>query len=189
LPAVGSARFGAESWSAAETDVLEQRSFTPIDEDDLRCLVRLALDDLESLYRRKPRIREICEGRLLCLALCQGGALHYIDRVTGVKDLDVWAFFERDGTKQFPYRRRGVVDFGSPKFGRTPGYPHFVGRSVDVLGRSISVRDGEAPPYSVLRYIREGSTATARHLAKKAVVLLYPGEYFAQILWRGPSAR
>jgi len=171
--------------TGAETDVPEQRSFIPIDEDDLRRLVPLALDDLEALYRRKPHIREICEGRLLCLALCQGGALHYLDRVTGVKDLDVWAFFERAGAEQFPYRRRGVVDFGSPKFGRAPSSSHFVGRSVDVLGRSISVRDGEAPPDSVLRYIRDGSTATARHLAKKAVVLLYPEEYFAQVLWRG----
>ena len=165
----------------------EERSLEPIDEHDLRRLVRLALDDLEDLYRRKHHIRDMCEGKLLCLALCQGAALHYLDRSTGVKDFDVWAFFERTGTGQFPYRRRGVVDFGSPKFGHTPGFPNFVGRRVDLLGRSIPVSLGESPPESLFRYISEAATPTPRHLAEKAGVLLHPDEYFGQILWRGPT--
>jgi hypothetical protein len=130
----------------------------------------------------------MCKGKLLCLVLCQGAALHYLDGKNGVKDFDVWAFFKRTGRQQFPYRRRGVVDFDSPKFGQTSSHPEFVGRSVDVLGRSIPVRAGESPPDSVLRYINSRATGTPYHLAQKAGILLFPERYFGQILWRGPTA-
>ena len=171
-----------------ESVVHEERSLQAIDEHDLRRLVRLALDDLEDLYRRKHHIRDMCKGKLLCLALCQGAALHYLDQATGVKDFDVWSFFERTGTGQFPYRRRAEVDFGSPKFGLTPGFPNFVGRKVDLLGRSISVSPDESPLVSLSRYISEATTSTPRHLAEKAGVILHPDEYFGQILWCGSAA-
>ena len=159
-----------------------QRSMQRIDEADLQRLVPLARDAIDDLFRRKPDARARA-GNYLCLALCQGGALHYLDHKTGVKDFDVWAFFERSGPGQFPYRWRGEVDFGIAKFGRTAGFSEFVGRKVDVLGRSIPVRKGEQPPDSLLRYIRDGTAKTPRLLSEKAGVLLHPEKYFGRVLW------
>lgn len=160
-----------------------QRSTVPIDETDLRRLIPLARDAIEDLFRRKPHVRDAA-GRYLCLALCQGAALHYLDGKNGIKDFDVWAFFERTGEPQFPYRWRGEVDFGDPKFGKTPKFSHFAGRKVDVLGRSIPVRSGEAPPEAVRRYIRDGTARTPRLLSEKAGILLHPDEHFGRVLWK-----
>jgi hypothetical protein len=168
--------------------VAGERSFQIITKHDLRRLVQLALDDLDDLYVRKPHIRKLCKNKFLCLVLCQGAALHYLDRTTGVKDFDVWAFFKRTGARQFPYRRRGVVDFGSEKFGQTTSHPDFVGRSVDLLGRSIPIKAGESPPDSVLRYVHSRAAETPRLLIQKAGILLFPKKYFGQVLWRGPTA-
>jgi len=57
--------------------------------------------------------------RLLLVAPCQGGALHYLDcknqvrNKNGVKDLDVYSFYAEHPRVPWPYRgRHGVRDFG-----------------------------------------------------------------------------
>jgi len=163
----------------------KQRSTEPINEADLRRLIPLALGAIEDLFRRKPHVRDAA-GRYLCLGLCQGAALHYLDHKNGIKDFDVWAFFERTGERQFPYRWRGKVDFGNPKFGKTPKFSHFAGRKVDVLGRSIPIRKGESPPEAVHRYIQDAKAKTPQLLSQKAGILLHPEDYFGRVLWRPP---
>ena len=58
-------------------------------------LSALAAQDREGLFARCPHLAFYRE-RLLCVALCQGGALHYVDGCNGVKDLDVWSFYGID---------------------------------------------------------------------------------------------
>src|SRR6266403_4836639 len=96
--------------------VAADRSFKSIDKTDFRRLRRIALQDLESLFAARPALR-IYDGRLFAIALCQGAALHYIDKKNGVKDFDVWCFFRSHRKRPFPYRRIKQVDFGDPKFG------------------------------------------------------------------------
>lgn len=45
------------------------------------------------LFARHPHGAGRYAGRLLCRALCQGAALHYLDGKNGVKDFDVWSFY------------------------------------------------------------------------------------------------
>jgi hypothetical protein len=53
---------------------------------------------------------------------------------------DVWSFYAALGDGPFPYRWRGTADFGPSRFGRYPGDPpSYVGRRVDLLGRSLPV--------------------------------------------------
>jgi hypothetical protein len=63
-----------------------------------------------SAARPEARYRD----RLLCVALCRGGALHYLDRSNGVKDFDVWTFFAALPDR-YPdralYRRNKARDF------------------------------------------------------------------------------
>jgi hypothetical protein len=122
--------------------------------------------------------------RLICVALCQGAASHLIDGTNGVKDFDVWTFFAaRAGEPPFPWRRRRACVFGDPRFGRPPDKPGFLGRRVDLLGRSLEPA-GETIPDAVLYwYLSGGTTETARALSEKAVVLLEPVDRLGARAW------
>jgi len=74
----------------------------------------------DDLFKRRPSPSGRFRGRLLMLALCQGAALHYVDKLHGVKDFDVWGFFKSLPNLSFPYRGvHGRLDFGPSGSGAT----------------------------------------------------------------------
>lgn len=159
------------------------RSYERITLEDLNRLAEIARLDREDLFVRKPRYR-VLERGLICVALCQGAALHFVDGKNGVKDFDVWTFYAaRPDRPTFPWRRRKVWDFGDPKFGRSPDRPGFVGRHVDLLARSIEAGTKTDPTSTLRGYLSEGRTASARALSKKAVVLLEPSDRLGTVAW------
>jgi hypothetical protein len=83
------------------------RSPARIDRDDLLRLAELAAGAEAGLFSRNPNGAGRYAGRLLCRALCQGAALHYLDGENGVKDFDVWSFYASRDDGPFPYRWRG----------------------------------------------------------------------------------
>jgi hypothetical protein len=114
-----------------------ERSLELIGADDLERFALIASRDRDDFFTRYPRPQNF-----LCSALCQSAAMHYIDRVNGVKDIDVWSFFVKTaGVPKFNPRRRVERDLGPSKFGVHPFDANrgFVGRRVDLLGRSIDV--------------------------------------------------
>jgi hypothetical protein len=159
------------------------RSYVPIAKADLRRLAELAAEDRRDLFARKSDTGRLYSDRLFAVALCQGGALHFIDGANGVKDLDVWSFYEEHPERAYPYRRIAKVDFGDPKFGITDDSQHFIGRRVDLIGRSIPGADRAHPVETLQRYLRQGSTESARCLAKKAVILLEPAPLLGTVVW------
>jgi len=159
------------------------RSREPITLKDLRRLGALAKQDREDLFRRKIETGRLYADRLFAVALCQGAAKHYIDRKSGIKDFDVWSFYRAHPERQFPPRRVAQVDFGDPRFGTTDGSPEFVGRRVDLIGRSLRGTDFSDPVLVLRNYLRDGVTETARCLAQKAVVLIEPVELLGTIVW------
>lgn len=159
------------------------RSFVPITLDDLERLGVLAAADRADLFARKAETATLYAARLFAVALCQGGALHYLDRCSGVKDFDVWSFYAEDPRRRFPPRRRAKVDFGDPKFGVAPDMPGFRGRRVDLIGRSIAGADPSDPVGSLRRYFARGKTESARLLAMKAVVLIEPKSLLGTVVW------
>ena len=170
---------------------MSERSYGPISLPDLRRLGVIARQDREALFLRKPKLGHLYADRVFAVALCQGAALHYLDRKTGVKDLDVWTFYQADDKRPFPYRRRGVADFGDSKFGKTDGSLEFIGRRVDLLGRSILGAD-YSDSVAVLRdYLAGGKTESARLLAQKAAILIEPEPLLGTIVWpcTSPSTR
>jgi hypothetical protein len=166
------------------TEAVCRRSLERIGRDDLIRLAELAADVEAALFARKPLGAGRYAGRLLCRALCQGAARHYLDGRNGVKDFDVWSFYAKRDGGPFPYRWRGTADYGPSKFGRFPDDPpSFTGRRVDLLGRSLDAPVG-ADPVRVLRdYLSAARTRSARALADKAVVLVYPGQLAGMIVW------
>jgi hypothetical protein len=142
------------------------RSLARIDGSDLLRLAALAAEAEAGLFARHPSGAGRYAGRLLCRALCQGAALHYLDGRNGVKDFDVWSFY------------------GPSKFGRWTGDPpSYTGRRVDFLGRSLPAPVG-ADPAAVLRdYLSAAHTASAKALAAKAVILLTPEHSSGERVW------
>ena len=160
------------------------RSLEKITRGDLRRLAAVANSDIADFFARNPATARLYAQRKFATALGQGGALHYLDGKNGIKDLDVWVFFSSSPTRPFPYRRRGQRDFGNSKFGQTPGHEHFVGRRVDVMGRSLGDVLPGKPVETLRRYLADGKTETARQLAKKALILLEPIELLGTVVWR-----
>ena len=78
----------------------------------------------------------------------------------------------------------GGRDFGSPKFGRHPSNADkFMGRGVDLIGRSLKCSLKSDPVKIVQEYLSNPKTASAKALSKKAVVLLYPDNLFGKAIW------
>lgn len=159
------------------------RSYLPISDYDLRRLGWLAAIDRQSLFERNAELGRCYRDRLFAVALCQGAALHRISGTNGVKDFDVWSFYVKSPERSYPYRRRGIIDFGDPKFGITAGFEHFVGRKVDLLGRSLPVRPGDDPVATLREYLTVGCTTSARCLAEKALILIEPEPLFGYVVW------
>jgi hypothetical protein len=161
------------------------RSLARIERSDLQRLAALAGETEAGLFARHPHGAGRYAGRLLCRALCQGAALHFLDGKNGVKDFDVWSFYAALDDGPFPYRWRGTADFGPSKFGRYPGDPpSYTGRRVDFLGRSLPVPPGADPASVLCDYLSAAHTESAKALAAKAVILISPGQSVGECVWR-----
>jgi hypothetical protein len=165
--------------------VLSERSVARLTDEHLRRLAEIAKSDREGMFKRNPHL-SVYRDRILLTALCQGAALHYVNGTHGVKDLDVYTFYAEDASVGYPYRRRGVEDFGDSELGRHPDDHGFQGRRVDLLGRTLKVDPAADPVTSIRQHLRAGGTATAKELAKKAVVVIDPGARFGQVAWPLP---
>lgn len=166
----------------------EHRSYLPITLADLHRLAGIAAADRAAYFARYPAWAELYAGRILCTALCQGAALHYLYGEAGIQDFDVYTFYAAHPARRWYARRRAVHDFGDPKFGQSADRPHFSGRRVDVWGRAIQAQIGDDPAQALQAYLAAGATETARRLAQKAVVLLEPAEELGRVIWPQESA-
>ena len=188
------------------TQIVEsKRSVVPITESDLRHLGDIAWECLEYRLGRNGNLHGFRE-RLVCIALCQGAALHYIDGKTGVKDFDVSAFFATANAPALGFRRGTVRESGLYKFGKHPDIPRRRGyrtRWCDFFMRAITpgdieqaltktANDSEVDAVALVRgYLANRATCSSRLLARKAVVGLWPETVFGKVLWpiRGENER
>jgi hypothetical protein len=159
----------------------EGRSFASITINDLKRLSEIASQDRKGFFRADPQWAKLYERQVICVALCQGAALHYIDGTTGINDFDVYTFYEKNSLKDLYAKRIKSYDFGNPKFGKSIDKPNFIGRRVDCLFRSIDKYAKENAKNAIRRYLEEGKTETARLLSAKAVVFLKPD--CGRIIW------
>jgi hypothetical protein len=162
--------------------VSEARCYLPITAEDLKRLAEVARRDRETFFKKHPDWARFYQGRVLCVALCQGSALHYVDGKTGINDFDVWTFYRANPKKSWCYRRNVPYDYGDDKFGKSVDCPDFVGRRVDCLGRDIEASKSDDATSALRRYLSQHRTKTARELAKKAVVLLEPD--LGKVVWQ-----
>jgi hypothetical protein len=152
----------------------EGRSYQRIEPEDLERLADIAIRDREDFFQRHTDWAEAYADRVLAVALCQGAAQHYVDGTTGINDFDLLTFYQRNPRKHWYAKRLKYYDYGDPKFGQSVDRPDYAGRRVDCMARAIEAGEGEDVIAAVQRYLQEGKSKTARPLAQKAVVLLYP---------------
>ena len=168
---------------------IEERSYRKITVEDLKKLKDLALRERIEFFDRKPCYRRAYLDSLIAIALCQGAASHFIDSKTGVKDFDIWYFYIKNHEVTYPYRALKSVDSKLDEFGVHPddvekGYR---GRRVHLMGRTIDVdivkRNSGDPKKCIIEYLEGGRTETARELAKKAVIGLWPDAILGEVIW------
>lgn len=150
------------------------RSFAPITPEDMTFFASHALGRLRRVYDTAP-VAALYKDRLALMVLAQGGALHYLSRDNGLKDIDIWAFFISGPDKSFPWRARWTADIGITKFGRSPDDHAYIGRRIDIMGRSIEIIPEETVVDAVRRWLR-GSSASAQLLSTKPAYAIYPEE-------------
>lgn len=151
---------------------VSERCYEPLALTDLRMIASAATQSLNAVFDRAA-VAGLYRNRLILLALAQGSALHYLNGTNGIKDFDVWAFFEAGPAKPFPHRKRWCSDIGPSRFGRHPADTGYSGRRLDLMGRSIEVASGETAEDAVQRWLAsKASSAVA--LRQKPMFCLVP---------------
>ena len=163
----------------------DDRSYARITRADLKRLLRIARLERVDFFERHREYAILYRKRVICTALCEGAALHYINGQTGVEGFAVWTFYAEHPEASFPYWHEERYDYGrSQKFGRLAAAPDsFKGRPVDLSGRSIDASPADDPVEALQYYLRRGSTPVARRLAEKAVVLIEPEKLAGYVVW------
>jgi hypothetical protein len=159
------------------------RSFDRIKDPDLARLAEIAVEDRKQFFSDHPEWRSIYANRILCTALCQGAAEHYVNGLVGINDFDVYTFYAAHPARHWYAKRKKHWDFGDAKFGQSVDKPLLVGRRVDLMGRELLASPGDDPVVAVQRYLLTRQTKTARLLAHKAVVLLAPARFRGRVVW------
>src|SRR4051812_48699040 len=104
----------------------EGRSFLALDKSDLRRLLVIAQRDRDGFFKTHPGWARLYAKRVLCVALCQGAAMHYVNGTNGINDFDVYNFYKMNPKKAWYAKRIKQYDFGDPKFGQSVDRPEFV---------------------------------------------------------------
>jgi hypothetical protein len=76
-----------------------------IDLPDLLRLSALAAEAEAELFARNPQGSGCYPGRVLGRALCQGAAVHCVNKQNGVNDFDVWSFYAQLDDWRLPARQ------------------------------------------------------------------------------------
>lgn len=160
------------------------RCFLPVGARDLRRLTQLVRQSRDDFLRLNPGWGLLYSKRFLCSVLAGDAASHLVNGVTGFRGFEVWNFFAEHPEAPFPTQRRSREDLGKSRFGRDPTLPEtFVGRAVDVQGRSLDASPMEEPAKVLDRYLRARATPTARDLSRQTLILLEPDGLLGVQVW------
>jgi len=152
-----------------------ERIYVPLTITDLKRLKDLALREHKDFFGRNPHLRD---NSLIGICLCQGASSHYLNPQVGIKDFDIWHFYEENREINFPNRAHKRIGNG------------YLGRPIDFLKRVIPRCICSSFPNDSERIIMEyltkrRDTTTKKLLLKNAIIGLYPDNIFGKILWRG----
>ena len=175
---------GSTDKAAIHSTMADDRSFERITRVDLKRLARIARIEREDFFGRHKEYAILYRKRVLCTALCEDAALHYINGQTGVSTFDVFTFYAEHPEASFPHWHEDRYDFGRSKFGRLKSASEtFKGRPVNLAGRSIDASPTDHPIEALQYFLRRTSNPVPRRLAEKAVVLIEPEPFSGYLAW------
>lgn len=166
-----------------QSNLMADRSYERISKVDLRRLARIADEERNDLFARRPDWRLLYRRRLLCTVLHGQSALHYCNGTSGIDQFDVCLFFAAHAEAPFPHHWSSYRDFGKSKFGRRNADRGYTGRRVHFTGRSLACRPSDDPIAVLQAYLRAGRSPTARHIRDGAAVLIAPESYLGYVAW------
>jgi hypothetical protein len=166
-----------------QSNLMADRSYERISKVDLRRLARIADEERNDLFARRPDWRLLYRRRLLCTVLHGQSALHYCNGTSGIDQFDVCLFFAAHAEAPFPHHWSSYRDFGKSKFGRRNADRGYTGRRVHFTGRSLACRPSDDPIAVLQAYLRGGRSPTARHIRDGAAVLIAPESYLGYVAW------
>jgi hypothetical protein len=155
----------------------------PIDSNDLRRFAAIAQEDLAVVFQSRPELKEL---RFITV-LAEDAGEHYANG-TGFRCISLWTFFAKaQGVRQYHPLRHKRIDFGSSKFGhsswvKTPSDIGFIGRGINLFGRSIDRIPGETIEQALTHYVQTAKTDGATRLRDKTMVILWPNDKFGETL-------
>lgn len=159
-------------------------------QDKRRSFAPLTRQDLERLHKKVGEANKLftahrsdLKGMLIAGCLGQGAAAHFIDGTTGVKDIDLWLFYDgRALIKGMPNRTIHTLDFGPSVHGRHPDDDptRFTGRRIDAMARSVALHV-EDPEAAVRAWLARGTTS-ARLLRARPVILVWPKRLLGRVV-------
>ena len=162
----------------------DERSYERITRVHLKRLARIARLEREEFFARHREYAILYRRRILCTALCEDAALHYINGQTGVLCFDVFTFYAEHPEAAFPHWHEDCHDFGRSAFGRLASAPQtFKGRPVNLAGRSIGASPTDDPLEALQYYLRRAHGPVPRRLAEKAVVMIEPEPLEGYLAW------
>ncbi len=162
---------------------MADRSYERISKVDLRRLARIADEERDDYFARRPDWRLLYRRRYLCAVLYGQSALHHCNGTTGIDQFDVCLFFATHAEAPFPHHWSVDRDFGKSKFGRRLSDHGYAGRRVHCIGRSLACRPSDDPISVLQAYLRGGRSPTARRIRDGAAVLISPESYLGYVAW------
>jgi len=162
----------------------EVRTCEKLTKEDLKEIEQYAKEELKRLFNEvgKPKGKyKVYENKLIAICLCQGAAQHFVDGKTGIKDIDVWFFFEEDKDVKIP-------NFKNMRKSVSKKFTNIGEKRIDFLKKAIkediiNKSESEKPEDILKSYLQNGHTSTSKLLAQKSVVGLFPPDIFEKIIW------
>lgn len=162
---------------------MADRSYERVSRVHLRRLARIADEEREDFFARRPDWRLLYRRRLLCTILHGQSALHYCNGTSGIDGFDICLFFAAHAEAPFPHHWSGYRDFGKSKFGRREADQGYAGRRIRFTGRSLACRPSDDPVAALQTYLSVGRSPTARRIRDNPVVLIAPQRYLGYVAW------
>ena len=152
----------------------------------------------------------VYENKLIAICLCQGAAQHVVESkglsecdhtdpvskdeidsknlrvdetnqvLSGIKDFDIWFFFEDDENIKIPNPRnmRKSIEVEIPGMGS---------RIIDFMKKGVGNRKSgysvNKPKDSIIQYLTKRGTPAANNLKRKSVIAIYPESIAGDVMW------
>ena len=157
---------------------LKMRTYEILTADDFKEMRNYALEELERFFQISHSKYQVYQNKLIAICLGQGAAKHYIDKKTGIEDIDIWFFFEEDDNVKIPHRRNMRKQTRKPftKLGTKP-----IDFLKKMIPRNCIVKGNK--PGTLQDYLTKCKTQTASKLSEKPIIGLHPDELFGKVLW------